>query len=132
MLFLINLQKTETCLMQSTAEKAICSYTSILTVLTGFCPLLNGHLNDRQKNRWLYLSSSPWRISLLCDLFWKRRGPKNFFYIGINNRISLTSWWFVKYFFAPNSPIFRIRLAEKRQEREHTQMQSVMRLTQKQ
>ena len=38
----------------------------------------------------------------------------------------------VKYFFAPNSPIFQIRPAEKREERENRQMQSVMRFTQKQ
>ena len=39
----------------------------------------------------------------------------------------------VKHFFAPNSPIFQIRPAEKREEREENrQMQSVMHFTQKQ
>ena len=40
----------------------------------------------------------------------------------------------MKYFFAPNSLIFQIRLAEKWEEgeEEHTQMQSIMRFTQKQ
>ena len=35
-------------------------------------------------------------------------------------------------FFAQNSPIFRIRLAEKREGEEHMQMQSAMHFMQKQ
>ena len=79
-----------------------------------------------QINRWLYLSSSPWGIPLHCDLFRKRRDPKNFLFIGTSNWIALAIRWSIKYFFATNSPIFRIRLAEKQGEEEHTQMQSVM------
>ena len=37
-----------------------------------------------------------------------------------------------KIFFAPNSPIFRIRLEEKQEEEEHRQLQNVMRFTQTQ
>ena len=50
--------------------------------------------------------------------------------------------WSVKYFFAPNSPMFRIRLPEKREEEEeeeeeedkgeHRYLQSLMRFTQTQ
>ena len=38
----------------------------------------------------------------------------------------------MKYFFAPNFPIFLIRLAEEREDEEHGQLQSVMLFTQKQ
>ena len=71
-----------------------------------------------QINRRLYLSSSPWGISLCFGLFWKRRHPKNFLFIGTNNWIALAVRWSIKYIFAANLPIFRIRLAEKREEGE--------------
>ena len=38
----------------------------------------------------------------------------------------------VKQFFAPNSSIFRITLAEKQEEEKHRQLKSVMRFTQTQ
>ena len=74
-----------------------------------------------QINRWLCLSSSPWGISLHYNLFWKRRVPKNLFFIGTNNWIALVVWWSIKYFFALNLLIFPIRQIEKWEEgEEHT------------
>ena len=44
--------------------------------------------------------------------------------------IVLAARWSVKYFFTPNSMIFRIQLTEKRTEGEqHRQLRSVMRFT---
>ena len=41
--------------------------------------------------------------------------------------ILIAIWWSIKYFFAPNSPMFWIRLAEKPEEgEEYMQMQHVM------
>ena len=63
-------------------------------------------------------------------MFW-RIGPKNFLFIGTENWIVLAVWWSINYFFAWNSPIFWIRMAEK-QEEEHRQLQCIMGFTQKQ
>ena len=81
---------------------------------------------------WLYLSSSAWGIQLHYNLFWKRIDPKNFLFTETNNWIALAVRWSIKYFFAPNSTIFWIRLAEKQKEEEHSQLQSVMHFTQMQ
>ena len=82
----------------STVAKTICSDIRILTVLTDFCPLINVHFNDMQINRWLYLSGSPWGIPIHCNLFWKRRDPKSFLFIGTINWIALAVWWSIKHF----------------------------------
>ena len=61
-----------------------------------------------QISRWLYLSSSPWGISLHYNLW-------------TNNWIALVVWWSIKYFFALNLLIFPIRQIEKWEEgEEHT------------
>ena len=52
-------------------------------------------------------------------------------FIETNNFKVLAVRWSVKYSFAPNSPIFPIKLAEKRKE-EHRQLQCAMRFTQTQ
>ena len=85
-----------------------------------------------QIKMWFYLSSSPWGITLRCDLFWKRRDPKNFLFTGKGNWIALAVRWSKKYVFPQNLPIFGIRLVEKRAGEENTQMQSAIRFTQKQ
>ena len=85
-----------------------------------------------QINRWLYLLSSPCGIPFYCNLFWKRIDPKNFYFIGTNNWIVLAAQWSIKYFFAPNSSIFWIRLTEKREEEEYRQLQSMIYFTEKQ
>ena len=51
-----------------------------------------------QINRWLYLSSSLWEISLHCNLFTKWIDPKNLLFIEANKLIVLTVQWSVKYF----------------------------------
>ena len=114
-LLLINLQKT--CPKQ-----------------TGFCPLLGVYFNDKQINRWLYLSSSLQGISLLFALIRKRIDPKYFLFTETNSLIVLAVRQSVKYFFAPNSPIFPIRLPEKQEEEEGEprQLQSLMRFMQTQ
>ena len=71
-------------------------------------------------------------ILLRCDLFRKRIDPKYFFFIETNNLNVLAVRWSVKCFFTLNSPIFRIRLAEKREEEEYKQWQSVVHFTQTQ
>ena len=57
-------------------------------------------------------------ISLRYYFFRKRIEPKIFFFWGKNNLNVLAVQWPVKICFGPNSPIFRIRLAEKREEGE--------------
>ena len=42
--------------------------------------------------------------------------PENFLFIGTNNWIESAVQWSIKYFFALNLPIFRIRLAQKQEE----------------
>ena len=71
-------------------------------------------------------------ILLRCNLFRKRIDPKYFFFIETNNLNVLAVRWSVKCFFTLNSPIFRIMLAEKREEEEHKQWQSVVHFTQTQ
>ena len=53
-------------------------------------------------------------------------------FLETNNFKVLAVRWSVKYSFAPNSPIFPIRLAEKRKEEEHRQLQCALRFTQTQ
>ena len=95
--------------------------------------IINRLVNDVQINRWFYLLRSFWGIPLRSDL-WKRIDPKYFLFIGTNNWIVLAVRWIVKYFFASNSPIFWIRLAEKREEGQEKlrQLQSVRRFTETQ
>ena len=85
-----------------------------------------------QINMWFYLSSSPWGITLRCDLFWKRRDPKNFLFTGKGNWIALAVRWSRKYVFAQNLPIFWIRLAKKQVAEENTQTQNAIHFTRKQ
>ena len=96
-----------------------------------FLLLLNDCFDDIQINRWLYLSSNLLEIPLCCDLFWKRIDQQNSLFMEIHSWIVLAVWWSVKYLFAPHSPIYRIRLAEPREE-EHNQLLSVTRFTQMQ
>ena len=67
-------------------------------------------------NRRLHLSNSLWGIPLCWNLFWKRVHPKYLVFFETNNWIVLAVWWYIKYSFAPNSPIFPIRLAEEETE----------------
>ena len=71
-------------------------------------------------NRRLHLSNSLWGIPLCWNLFWKRVHPKYLVFFETNNWIVLAVWWYIKYSFAPNSPIFPIRLAEEETERRRT------------
>ena len=75
--FFINQQKTKTSLKLNIAARAICS-NIVMSLQTGFCPLLNVYFNDMEINMWLHLSSSLWEIPLCCDLFRKRIDQKSF------------------------------------------------------
>ena len=55
-LLLINMQEQKLVQNKYIAVKTICSDLRILTVSTGFCPLLNVYPNDLEINRWLHLS----------------------------------------------------------------------------
>ena len=59
-----------------------------------------------------FLGNSP-----LLHLFQEKNGPEKFLFIATNNWIVLSDWWSVKYFFAPNSLIFRKRHEKKKMEK---------------
>ena len=59
------------------ASRTICS-DIVMSLQTGFCPLLNVWFNDMQTNTWLDLSTSLLGIPLRCNLFRKRIDQKNF------------------------------------------------------
>ena len=61
-----------------------------------------------QINRWLHLSSSLWGIPL--RLVHKNNRTEKFPFIATYNWIVLAVWWSVKYYFAPNSPIFQKKM----------------------
>ena len=79
-------------------------------------------------NRWLHLSSSLWEIPLLYDLFRKRKDQKKFPFITTNNWIVFAVQWYVKYFFAPNSPFKFPIIPEKwwKKKEEEKQLPSVL------
>ena len=79
---------------------------------------LNVYFNDMEINKRLYLLKSLWEIPLCSHLFRKRIDQKKFPFIATNNLIVLAAQWSVKYFFAPNSPIFRKRGGEKKKKRD--------------
>ena len=79
-----------------------------------------------QINRCLYLSSSPWGIPLHCDLIWKRIGPKNFLFIGINNWIVLAVRWSVCCSVFPNI-LNKACRKTRRRKRTNLKLQSIMR-----
>ena len=81
-----------------------------------------------QINRCLYLSSSPWGIPLHCDLIWKRIGPKNFLFIGINNWIVLAVRWSVCCSVFPNI-LNKACRKTRRRKRTNLKLQSIMRFT---
>ena len=93
--------------------RVISSNTRILRVQTGFGQLHNVYFKSVQINRWLHLLSSFQGI-LLCDLLRKRINQKKFSFIATNNLIVLAFQWSVKYFFAPNSPLFQKSGGEKK------------------
>ena len=68
----------KTCAKLNNTAWAICVDTRILTVQTGFYPLLNFCFNDKQINKWIHLSRNLGGISLCCDLFIKVTDQKNF------------------------------------------------------
>ena len=70
-----------------------------------------------QINRWLYQSSSPFAAT--C------REKEKYPFIATNNWIVLAVQWPVKYFFAPNFPIFRKSCGEE-EDGENRQMQSAL------
>ena len=79
---------------------------------------LNVYFNGMEINKRLYLLKSLWEIPLCSHLFRKRIDQKKFPFIATNNLIVLAAQWSVKYFFAPNSPIFRKRGGEKKKKRD--------------
>ena len=60
-----------------------------------------------QINMWLYLSTCLWGISLCLRLVQKKNRPEKFGFVVTPNLNILAVRWSVKYFFTPNSPIFR-------------------------
>ena len=78
---------------------------------------LNVYFNGMEINKRLYLLKSLWEIPLCSHLFRKRIDQKKFPFIATNNLIVLAAQWSVKYFFAPNSPIFRKRGGEKKKKK---------------
>ena len=92
---------------KTNSPQAICSNSRILTVLERPLAIVNAYFDDIQINRWLHSSRSLWEIHLCCNLFRKRIDQKNFFFTATNNWIELALQWSVKYFFAPNSLLFR-------------------------
>ena len=69
-------------------------------------------------NRWLHLSSGPWKIPLYCDLFRKRIDQKQFPFIATNNWIVLAVQWSVK-FFLLRIPRYSGNIVEKRRGRDN-------------
>ena len=81
-----------------------------------------------KRNKWLHLSSGFSGISLGWDLLRKSIDQKN---VLSGQQIELVGWWFVKYFFAPNYPIFRKKFGREAVEGHgerplERQLQSVM------
>ena len=72
-----------------------------------------------QINRWSDLSNSPWEISLgnfsSQRHAQKNNRPEKFLFIRRNNGIVSTVQWSLKYFFAPNSPLFQKSSVEEKE-----------------
>ena len=65
----------------------------------------------------LHLSRSLWEIPPSLRLVQKKNRPEKFPFTATNNRIVLAVRRSVKYFFAPNSPLFRKNGEEKKKKR---------------
>ena len=100
---------------QNISGRAICSDMKILTIQTGFCPLLNVFFTDLQINRWLHLSSSYLWNFLSRRLTQQKSRPEKCPFIAT----VLAVQWSVKYFFAPNSPFFRKSGEEKKKKKDN-------------
>ena len=75
--------------------------------------------NEMQIKRWLHLSSLSLGNSPSRRLIQKSNRPEKWPFIATNNWIVLAARWSVKYFFAPNSPLFQKKSGEKKKKKDN-------------